>query len=266
MNKRLGIIMVLMAAVALLAVVACGSSATAPVPTQPPATETPIKGNPLAEEPKTIEVPAPIEDATVVAPEEPGGEYVLKITSGLPSGCAEFNGYGVERDGSRFVVDVTNLMPDPSEPIACTEIYSYHDGEVALGSGLNGGETYTVAINGELTITFVARSVDDIGMVEKESPIEEIEVVEADGGYLLTVISRLPLGSTCSKFNGYKINRRFAERIEVTLTHLEVTADNVPCTADLPVVLSEIPLGEDFTGGQTYTVSVNGEETVFTAR
>ena len=81
----------------------------------------------------------------------------------------------------------------------------------------------------------------------------------------MTVVSRLPKGSSCSRFDGYEINRRFAERIEVTVTHMEVAADNVPCTKDLPAVVTEIPLGSDFAEGKTYTVSVNGEDAVFTA-
>ena len=50
------------------------------------------------------------------------------------------------------------------------------------------------------------------------------------------------------------------------MTHFEIAEDNVPCTRDLPVVVTEIDLGENFESGRTYTVSVNGEETAFTAR
>ena len=83
-----------------------------------------------------VVMPAPIDGAAVVAPATPGGEYTLKITSGLPSGCAQFDGIRVERDGNGFVVDVTNLMPNPNQPIACTAIYGYHESEVPLDSGL----------------------------------------------------------------------------------------------------------------------------------
>lgn len=267
MKKRLGIIMVLAAAMALLAGIACGSAATAPVPTQPPPTETPVKGNPPPEEPKTVVAPAPIEDTTVVAPAEASGEYVLKIISGLPNGCATFNGYQIERDFNRFVVRVTNLMPAPSEPIACTEIYRTHEGEVVLGSGLVAGP-YSIDINDELTHVFTPLHSDDQTMVEKESPIEKIKVEKiemagVDLGYLLTVTSRLPKGSSCSRVNGYKINRRFAEHIVVTVTHMEVAEDNVPCTADLPVVTMDVLLGKNFAENQTYTVSVNGTEYTF---
>ena len=266
MKKRLDMIMVLVAVVALLAAIACGSNGTAPVPTQPPPTETPVKGPPPPEEPTTTEVPAPIEDTAVVPPASAGGEYVLKITSGLPSGCAQFNEYRVELDGNTFLVEVTNLMP-ADQAIACTAIYGYHEGEIVLGSGLTTGQAYTVTINSELTRSFTVQDTDGLAMVEKESPIEKIEVTEADGGYLLTVISRLPKGSSCSRFNGYEIDRRFAERIEVTLTHMEVAADYLrPCTEDLPVVVTDIPLGGEFDEGTTYTVSVNGEEAVFTAK
>ena len=103
-----------------------------------------------------------------------------------------------------------------------------------------------------------------MAMVEKESPIEEIEVADGDGGYRLTIVSRLPKGSSCSKFYGYDVNRRFDERIEVIVTHREVPEGFLfPCTADLPVVVTELPLGPDFADGENFTVSVNGTEYTF---
>ena len=266
MKISVSITTALVVALALIAAVACGGSEIAPLPTQPPPTETPVKGPPTPEEPTTIEVPAPIEDTSVVPPAAAGGEYTLRITSGLPSGCAQFNEYRVELDGKTFLVDVTNLMP-ADQTIACTAIYGYHEGQLTLDGDLIPGEAYTVTINGTLTHAFTVLDQDGADMVEKASPIEEIEITEASGGYVLTVISRLPKGSSCSKFNGYEINRRFSVRIEVTVTHMEVAADYVlPCTEDLPAVATDIPLGGDFAEGRTYTVSVNGKEAVFTAR
>lgn len=267
MNKRISTIIFLVTRVALLAAVACGSSSTA-VPTGtpikgPPPTETPGSGDSPPEEPAPVAVPAPIESSTVVLPATPGGDYILKIISGLPNGCAEFNGYEVKQDGDRFIVEVTNLVPHPSLMVECIEIYGSHEAEVVLGSGLVDGGTYTAEINGEWTQLFIAHGESGQGMVEKESPIEEIMVAEVNGGYILNVTSRLPKGSSCSLFNGYTVNRRFAGRIEVSLTHLEVTGDNVPCTADLPVVVTGIALDADFAEGTTYTVSVNGTETTF---
>jgi hypothetical protein len=80
-------------------------------------------------------------------------------------------------------------------------------------------------------------------------------------GYVPTVVSRLPLGSSCSKFDGYTVNHRGGNYIEIEVIHLEVIPPNSPmiCTADLPVVVTEISLGNDFLEGETYTVKVNGE-------
>ena len=128
------------------------------------------------------------------------------------------------------------------------------------------GETYTVIISEGITILFTAQDDVALAMVEKEPPIENAEVAETDGGYLLTTASRLPLGTGCSRFNGHEINRRFADRIEATVTHVEVAAENVPCTADPPVFVTYIPLGDDFEGGRNYSVFVNGEEYIFTTK
>ena len=100
-------------------------------------------------------------------------------------------------------------------------------------------------------------------MVKKESPIESIQVTATETtptGYTLTVVSRLPLGSSCSRFDGYSVIRR-GEDIQVSVSHLEVVDTRMPCTADLPVVITEIPLGSDFESGQSYTVKVNGVNT-----
>ena len=247
MNQRIGIIMLLVTVVAILAAVGCGSSATAPPPVEPP----------------PVEVAAPIEDASVVPPSDVVGDYVLNIISGLPNGCAEFNEYGLEQEGNAFVVSVNNLVPHPSLEMACTEQYGMHEGQISIGSGLVAGETYTVIVNDHLTISFNAMDAVGLAMVEQESPVETVEVSETGGWYTLSVISRLPKGSSCSRFSGYTINDRFLDRIEVSVSHREVLADNVPCTRDLPVVITEIPLGTAFEDGTPYTVVVNGVETNF---
>lgn len=136
----------------------------------------------------------------------------------------------------------------------------------ALGSGLTAGEAYTVVINGKLTRLFTVPQSDGQAMVGEKSFIQSVMLDETDDGYQLIVASGLPLGSACSKFNGYEINRRFFDRVKVTVTHLEIEAQNVPCTTDYPTVQSVISLGDAFETGRTYTVSVNGEETSFIAR
>ena len=262
MRNRIKFVGLSVLAVILLAAIACGPSATATVPTQPVPTETPVKGSPPPEEPPTVEVPAPIEDSTVVAPENPGGEYILKVTSGLPSGCARFNSYRTSRVGSNYLVDVINVVPAPGDINACTAIYGYHDGQVILDGELTPGQIYTVTVNGKLTNSFTGLDTEDMVMIEKESPIEHVEISEVDGEFVLTVVSRLPIGSSCSRFNGYEIDGQYVERIEVTITHFEVAEGNVPCTEDYPAVVTEIPLA-GFEGGRGYRISVNGMALTF---
>ena len=88
-----------------------GSRSTEPpVKGLPPPTETTAQGNPSPQEPAQVVVPAPIDDSAIVRPSSPAGAYTLKVTSGLPGGCAEFDGFNVERVGDNFRVEVTNLM------------------------------------------------------------------------------------------------------------------------------------------------------------
>ena len=219
----------------------------------PPATEP-------QELPEKVEAPAPIEKAEVANTDN--NEYILNLVTGLPGGCAEFNDAEMTRNGNEINVTVTNLVPGPEVMMPCTAIYGYHESSVNLGSDFNAGETYNVIVNGELAASFEAQAPDAPMMARNLSPIEKIEVTEAENNeYILTVVSRLPLGSSCSKFDGYTVSHRGGTYIEVEVTHLEVIPSDGPmiCTADLPVVMTEISLGSEFEAGETYTVKVNGE-------
>ncbi len=57
-------------------------------------------------------------------------------------------------------------MPRPSLIVACTSIYGYNESEISLGSGLVVGETYTVTINEDITISFTAQDDVPSAMVE----------------------------------------------------------------------------------------------------
>ena len=52
-----------------------------------------------------------------------------------------------------------------------------------------------------------------------------------------------------------------SDTIVLTVTHLEVAEDNVPCTRDLPVVETAVSLGSNFQSGEEYTVVINGQVT-----
>ena len=104
------------------------------------------------------------------------------------------------------------------------------------------------------------------GMVLRDSPIQStrVKVSESDPQeYSLVVTSTLPMGSSCSEFNGYEVKRVFSGLVDVQITHFEVDTSQVDqpveCTADLPIIETHIPLGiaSDLEPG--YAVKVNGE-------
>ena len=104
------------------------------------------------------------------------------------------------------------------------------------------------------------------GMVLLDSPIQstQVKVSQSDPQeYSLIVISTLPMGSSCSEFNGYEIKRMFSGLVDVQITHFEVDTSQVDqpveCTADLPIIETEIPLGIGSDLEPGYAVRVNGE-------
>lgn len=126
------------------------SSTGTPTPTE---TQAPADGGGDIER---VEELAPIEEMQVQFLESFPVQYRLDVTSGLPSGCAEFESIEVEQDGTTFNVTVTNTVPAPNQDIACTMIYGYHESTVDLGTGLESGTEYTVHVN-DKTTTFVAQ-------------------------------------------------------------------------------------------------------------
>lgn len=102
------------------------------------------------------QVPAPIDAHDLLIRESAPPQYALQITSGLPSGCAAFDRLDVERDGTNIRVMVWNTMPD-SDNVACTMIYGMMDHTVELGTDFEPGTEYTININGEVTLKFVAQ-------------------------------------------------------------------------------------------------------------
>lgn len=104
---------------------------------------------------ETVRVPAPIDEVEIRVLESFPPQYVLYVVSGLPSGCAKFDEYEVERDGDTIHVKVWNLMP-ADDDVACTMIYGTVEHNINLGSDFESGKTYTVHVN-DVTKTFTAQ-------------------------------------------------------------------------------------------------------------
>ena len=89
---------------------------------------------------------APVDDAQLLVDASGPPVYAVRITSGLPSGCARFDEIEVERDDAGFVVTVWNTMP-ADDDVACTMIYGTAVNTVELEGDLVPGRDYSVRIN-----------------------------------------------------------------------------------------------------------------------
>ena len=101
-------------------------------------------------------VDAPIDELEVLVLESFPVQYNLRIVSGLPSGCAEFDNAEITaRSGNQIIVRVTNTLPDDPN-IACTAIYGTKETTLALGTDFASGQTYTVKVN-DTSVDFTAQ-------------------------------------------------------------------------------------------------------------
>ena len=211
-----------------------------------------------------VEVPAPIVWANLI-PDEP--EHLLRVAyyQSTIEGCARPGNQGLELDGYDIVVRVTLMQPPPTSwAIPCQEQVVELDTVEPIRETLELGQTYRVIANERETTTFTLPKSELPYTFIAESPIESAEVVVLESAppqYQLRVVSGMPKGSGCSQFNGYEIRRIESSSIEVAITHHEVADPLVMCTADYPIVETDVPLGSDFEPGVEYAVIVNSDTT-----
>ena len=160
-------------------------------------------------------------------------------------------------------LEVTGVVP-------CTNDLPAVSTDIPLGTDFTAGEAYKVVVNGEIANSFTALKPEEQNWAIKESLIQGAELVILESfppQYQMKVTSTLPIGSECSKVNGYDVTRPLANTIEVSVTHIEAPKDIVDCTEDLPLVETNVSLGINFESGEEYTVIINGQVTeIFTAQ
>ena len=209
-----------------------------------------------------VEVLVPVVSANLI-PSEP--ELFLRVAyyQSTIEGCARPGNESLELDGDAIRVSVTQMQPPPTAwAIPCDEEVVELDTVLPVTTSLEAGRTYRVIVNDGAATTFTLPGPDLRDTFIAESPIESVEVdvlESAPPQYQLRIVSGLPKGSSCSRFNGYEIQRDAPDRIEVLITHHEVADPNVVCTADYPSVETVVPLGSDFEPGAEYEVRVNGD-------
>lgn len=99
---------------------------------------------------------APIDNLELIIRESFPPQYAIKITSGLPSGCHEFDRAVSEgwRDNT-LTIRVTNIAPD-DPAVACDTLYRFVDTVVELGTAFVPRERYTIQVNNK-SLDFTAQ-------------------------------------------------------------------------------------------------------------
>ena len=212
-----------------------------------------------------VETPAKVSWANLI-PNEP--ELFLRIGyyQSTIENCARPGSQGLKVQGKNIVATITLMQPPPTSwAIPCDEQLVELDAVEPIGNSLKPGQTYYVIVNDVATTSFSLPRPSLQHTVIAESPIHsaEIEIMErAPTQYQLHVVSAMPVGSSCSQFNGYEIRRRELNEIEVVVTYHQIAARSAICTKDYPMVETNVPLGSDFESGEKYTVRVNKDTTV----
>ncbi len=212
-----------------------------------------------------VETPARIVLATLIA-NEPDHPLRIAYYQSTIENCARPGNEGWEIRGAQIKAWVTLMQPPPTPwGIDCDRERVELDTIMVLGPSLVSGLMYEVTVNDVVAAAFTLPDAALRHSALAEPSIERAEVVRLEGtppAYELQVVSAMPKGSSCSQFNGYEIQRREPDRIDVVVTHHENVDPNVACTADLPIVETTVPLGGGFEPGREYTVTVNSDVTV----
>ncbi len=107
----------------------------------------------------TVLAQSPIESAEVLSSETLPLQYHLRVVSGLPkgSGCSQSNGYEIRRR-SPDEMDVAITHHEVDDPfVVCTADFPIIETIVPLGSDFEPGVEYSIDVNEDTPVTFLAR-------------------------------------------------------------------------------------------------------------
>ncbi len=192
------------------------------------------------------------------------GGYLLIVTFLLPGGedCSELHRKSVEMVDTNIDIRVTSRekLGEDGAP-ACATPPQQVDVEVLMDGPYTPGQRHIVRVNGVIASSFTPPPAGYENPTVAPSPVEEADLMILEKfppAYQVRVVSALPLGSSCSSFNGYAIDRSVEGAIKIQITHHEDRNPNAACTRDRPLVDTTVPLGEDVESGREYSVDVNG--------
>jgi len=244
MNRavRAGMILVISALFVLAA--ACGGDDTPPD----------------AEFAPRIEVLAPIDIAEVVVTDDIEPDYLLRIVSGLPSGCAEYANTHVSVGTDVITVRVMNTIPEDVR-VACTAIYGSHERSIEL-LGLETATDYEVTVNNTVNLTFTTEPEPTEGTRSVQARISNFRLEVTNSNPLTyDFIMKSGLESSCitrgeanqSRSGG----RLFGDLIRINLTNLENIDSTVECTGEFTPYETRVTLPGNFVVEGEYEIMLN---------
>ena len=192
-----------------------------------------------------------------------GNDHYIRIEfyQSTIENCARPGSQSLEVQGKEIAVTLTlQQPPDVPWDTGCDAEFVELDAVEHISAELKPGVAYTVTVNGEPVSTFTLPDERLGHTVVAESPVQRVTVLEMESDpvqYALQVVSGRPSGS-CTQHNGYELERRNDNTLNVRITHHAIADREVMCTADFPIEETTVPLGS-FEAGVEYTVTVNGE-------
>ncbi len=103
-----------------------------------------------------VGVLAPIVDLRVDIAESFPPQYFLRVVSGLPNACHQFDRWDIARGGEDAGVVVRVYNTTPADAVACAQVYGTVETTVPLGSDFESRVTYNVAVN-DAVVSFTAQ-------------------------------------------------------------------------------------------------------------
>ena len=207
-----------------------------------------------------VEAPAQVIRANLIPNERDPFLRIDFYQSGVEN-CARPGSQSLEVKDTVIAATLTlQQPPDVPWDTGCAAEFLELDAIEPITTELKRGAQYTVMVNGEVVSTFsLPREGLEISAIS-ESPIQDVKVAEMESDpvqYALEVVSGRPSGS-CTQVNGFEIQRKNDNTINVRVTHHQNAEPDAICTADFPIDSTVVPLGT-LKKGVEYTVTVNGE-------
>lgn len=210
-----------------------------------------------------IEVLAPIDEAEVVTVVGPETEYMLRIVSGLPNGCAEYKNTLVNIAGDAVTVDVRNTVPADLR-VACAAIYGFEERTVEL-IGLVPATEYTITINGTVSLTLTTEAAPVQGQRSVHAPLLDSRLeLTASSPPAYDLIVGTGVESTCMTRGEVSHSRSggrlFGNLIRVNVTNIEEIDPLIECSEEFTPYEVRVTLPGAFKPGGKYELLLNLDE------